>query len=560
MAEAIHIQTAKLMQQRVLAAYRIRAIAADFGAKLPADFELFHFVDLPIELIQKIVVKLMETKCTSLRREEMDMKVLMVPALDLYLAMKPRKVDLTAFLTFCPKQLKYQYLKESVIHISEKAADLEELTLVAPKIPSLRFFHDLADAELLKLLGKLRHLKVLRIEEIVYIRLTDLIQLCENLPDLEFLNVKIYNDICRLDFQELKIAEKLKSAMPKLQIFLFDSFGIENALIKCCVENLPNLRVIRVFSSVFSSFEDYYESSNETTRPSGSSNLRHLLVDYDVKDCAHLPSTFPLITHLRILLMPDADADAEEQNLTALMQLTHLESLEVINLPQDILHLFVEKFGPNLREISIEYDDECDSVSIDYSLGQLLALCPKLERLSYAANFKEDLKPIEFFSHLKEIRMDFWEFYENEHIRLTDIFRAPNLEKITFYGSGLDFEELRRVSTLIKEKKILRNLKKLHFTSHFNSVEYFKEDYFKEVAAFIKCVAASLPAISVITFDLHYRRFGYAALARTFTNGKTTNDEIDGITEFFENQIISSEFQELFVDEELIAILENYRC
>ncbi|CAB3367785.1 Hypothetical predicted protein [Cloeon dipterum] len=545
------------MQQRVLASHRIQGIAANFGAKLSADFELDHLFDLPFELITKIVVKLMETKCTSLRREEVEMKVLMVPALDMYLAMRPRKVDLTAFLTFCPKRLKYQYLKESLIHISEKAADLEELTLVAPKILSARFFHGTADAELLQLLGKLKHLKVLRIEEIVNIRLIDLIQLCQNLPDLEYLHFMIYNELRRLDFKKLKIAEKLKSAMPKLQVFLFDTIGSENALIKCCMDNLPNLRVIHDFSSVFGSIEDY-ESSNESTRPLGSSNLRHLLVDFDVKDCAHLPSTFPLITHLRILLVPFADT--KEQNLTALLQLTHLESLELINLPQDILHLFVVKFGPNLREISVEYDDECDSVSIDYSLGQLLALCPKLERLAFAANFKEDLKPIAFFSHLKEIRMDFWDFYGNEHIRLTDILRAPNLEKITFNGSGLDFEELRRVSTLIKEKKILRNLKKLHFVTNFNSIEYFEEDYFKEVAAFIKCVAASLPTISVITFDLHYRRFGYAALARTLTNGIRTNDEIDGITEFFENQNISSEFEELFVDEELIAILEKYRC
>ncbi|CAB3376042.1 Hypothetical predicted protein [Cloeon dipterum] len=500
----------------------------------------------------------MSTKCDSLRREEIEMQVLMLPALQLYLATRPRKVDLTAFLSFCPKQLKYQYLKESLIHISETAADLEELTLISADQRFSRFFHGTADAELLLLLGKLRRLKVLRIEEISSFGLVDLIQLCQNLPTLEFLHVMIYNELFRLNFKQLKIAERLKSAMPKLKVFLFDTIGHENALIKCCAENLPNLRVIHDFSSVFSSFEDY-ESSHEITPASGSSNLRHLLVDFEVvKGCAHLPSTFPLITHLRILWM--SYVDAEEHNLTALLQLTHLESLEFINVPQYILHLFVEKFGPNLREISVEYDeDECDSVSTDYSLGQLLALCPKLERLAFAANFKEDLEPIAFPSNLKEIRMDFWGFYGNKHIRLTDIFQAPHLEKITFDGTMFDFEELRRVSTLIREKKILRKLKTLHFTTNFNSVENFEEDYFKEIAVFIKCVAASLPDISVITLDFHYLRFGYAALARSLAIGKTTNDEIDGITQFFGNQNISSEFVELFVDEDLIAILEIYR-
>ncbi|CAB3376037.1 Hypothetical predicted protein [Cloeon dipterum] len=506
----------------------------------------------------------MATKCTSLWREEMEMKVLMVPVLRLYLTTtRPRKVDLTALLSFCPREEKYKYLKEMVTKISEVAADIEELSLVVNEKYG-RFFSDRAEEELLQALGKLRRLRVLRIEEICIINLIDLIKLCKNLPDLEFLRLIIADDIDHFEFNKEMIAEILKDSMPKLKVFLFETTGQESAahaLIKCCAENLQNLRVIQDFSSRFSSFEDYM-SSNEITPASGSSNLRHLKVDCNfLVGCTHLPAAYPLITHLKILWRPNVNA--EEKNLSALLQLTHLESLEFFDVPKDIIHLFVEKFGLNLLAISINYDDDVGDdlvdLSTDYSLGQLLALCPKLERLEFMANFKEDLEPIEFPSNLKEIRMILRSLYDNEHLRLTDILRAPNLEKITFDDCEFDFEDLRSATTLIRESKILRKLKELHFAI-FTSVETFNADYFKEIAAFIKCVATSLPDIQVISFDFYNNDcIDYSALARSLRNGKTTNDEIDGITEFFENQNISSEFEECFVDEELIAILEKYR-
>ncbi|CAB3384136.1 Hypothetical predicted protein [Cloeon dipterum] len=180
------------MQAKVNAAYRIRDIAADFGAKLPANFSLDQFLALPEELIHKIVEKLMATRCASLRREAMEMKVLMLPVLRIYLATGPRKVDLTAFLSFCPKQMKYLYLKKSEFWISEKAADIEELSLLVCERFFASFFAT-ADGELLQALRKLKHLKVLRIEEICDINLLDLI---ERLPKssqlLEYLHFSLH--------------------------------------------------------------------------------------------------------------------------------------------------------------------------------------------------------------------------------------------------------------------------------------------------------------------------------------------------------------------------------
>ncbi|CAB3384138.1 Hypothetical predicted protein [Cloeon dipterum] len=554
----INLATIMLAEANLTAVNRIRAIAAEFGAKLPDNFELIHLLQLPEDLFKMIVAKLMSTKCDSLRREEMEMKLLMLPALLLYFTVRPKKVDLTAPLSFCPRQHKYHYLKKSVLNISEVAADIEELSLVHTD-RNEPYISDIADDELLEALRKLKRLKVLRIEEICEINLTDLIELCQNLPDLEYLHFCLDNGIEQIDFEELNIAQQLKSAMPKLQVYLFDTSGhasAMNALTKCCAENLPNLRVIQDFSSLFSSFEDF-ESSNEITCTSGSSNLRHLTVDYDfVESCDHLPSAYPSITHLKILWKPDADA--KEKNLTALLELTHLESLELFDVPKDILHNFVEKFGPSLRAIYINYHDEY-SESTDYSLCQLSALCPKLERLAIKANFKEEPERSVLFGNLKEIKVEFWSDY-NDHIPPIDILQAENLEKITFVECELDFGDLGSLITMIKEKTILRKLKELHYIL-YSSVQTFDADNFKEKAAFIKCVAASLPDISVITLNIFHEDsfIDYAALARSLANDIRTNEEIDGITQFFENEHISREFIELFVDEELIAILQKYR-
>ncbi|CAB3384137.1 Hypothetical predicted protein [Cloeon dipterum] len=445
-----------LAEANLTAVNRIRAIAAEFGAKLPDNFELIHLLQLPEDLFKMIVAKLMSTKCDSLRREEMEMKLLMLPALLLYFTVRPKKVDLTAPLSFCPRQHKYHYLKKSVLNISEVAADIEELSLVHTD-RNEPYISDIADDELLEALRKLKRLKVLRIEDICEINLIDLIELCQNLPDLEYLHFNLHKGIYQIEVEELKIAEQLKSAMPKLQVFLFDTSRYDQtdvyALIRCCAENLPNLRVIQKFSSRFSSFEDY-ESSNEITQASGSSNLRHLTVKYDLAEsCAQVPSSFPLITHLRISWI--SHADIEEKDLTALLQLTHLESLELFDVPKDILHLFVDQFGANMRALSINYDDEDNpefSVETDFSLGQLLALCPKLERLSFRANFEFDPEPITCFNNLKEIRVEFWSDY-NDYIPLTHILRAPNLEKLWFEDFEFDFGNLGSVTTMVKERQ-----------------------------------------------------------------------------------------------------------
>ncbi|CAB3388192.1 Hypothetical predicted protein [Cloeon dipterum] len=60
------------------------------------------------------------------------------------------------------------------------------------------------------------------------------------------------------------------------------------------------------------------------------------------------------IGHTRQIVW-NGNANAEEHNLTALLQLTHLESLQFLNAPQDIVQLFLDEFRPNLRPICVVY-------------------------------------------------------------------------------------------------------------------------------------------------------------------------------------------------------------
>ncbi|CAB3388190.1 Hypothetical predicted protein [Cloeon dipterum] len=78
----------------------------------------------------------------------------------------------------------------------------------------------------------------------------------------------------------------------------------------------------------------------------------HFLLNHLTKD--HEDSLSSTIGHTRQIVW-NGNANAEEHNLTALLQLTHLESLQFLNAPQDIVQLFLDEFRPNLRPICVVY-------------------------------------------------------------------------------------------------------------------------------------------------------------------------------------------------------------
>ncbi|XP_065336653.1 uncharacterized protein LOC135937431 [Cloeon dipterum] len=511
------------------------------------------------DLIAKIVLKLMAKKCTKLVREKEEMEVLMLPALSLFLAMRPAKIDLTAFLTFCPMRLKCRYFKEAVIQISTKNPEVEELSLATLANRFFLTIHKVADAELLEALGKLTRLKSLRIEEIFEFRLVDVIDLCKNLPHLENIKIVLEKQTTRLILKKPKIAQKMKTAMSKLKVFMFDTRGINinTSLINLCAEHLPNLRVIGDFSDGFSSFDDCNMMADIAADP-GTSNLRHLLLDfYAIECCDEIQiAKFPLARHLKISTWPD-DGVEEHYLESWLSQLTNLESLQIeFCVPPDVIRRFLEKFGPSLKALNIIYCID-DPNETNLSFSDIFALCPKLERLHLGGNILEDAAPLTTFSHLRELGLEFFRKFNNR-IKLSEILRAPLLEKITFEGSCLDFEDLQKTTALIADKTILRGLKTLHVSDNWRSFSGLKAEYFQEISKFIKCAVTSIPGLKDVKFDVNNLCSGYSVLARSIRDGKTQNNDVPGVTQFFAGQTIDDELLNLYVDEELIQMLDKF--
>ncbi|XP_065335115.1 uncharacterized protein LOC135936284 [Cloeon dipterum] len=547
----------KIIRHRKFASDRIRAVAADCGVKLEPDFELNHFPQLSTDVIAKIVLKLMAKKCTKLVREKEEMAVLMLPVLSLFLAMRPAKIDLTAFLTFCPMRLKCRYFKEAVIRIATKNPEVEELSLATLANRFFLTIDKVADAELLEALGKLTHLKSLRIEEIFEFGLVDVIDLCQKLPHLENLKIVLERETTDLDLEELKIAEKMKTAMSKLKVFLFDTRGTNTSLINLCTEHLPNLRVIGDFSDGFSSFDDC-NTMADIARAPGTSDLRHLMLDFDsIESCDEIQlAKFPLARHLMMSMWPDDEV--EDQFLKSwLSQLSNLESLQIEFLvPPDVIRRFLEKFGPSLRALYIIYGIN-DPNETNLSFSDIFALCPKLERLYLGGNILEDEAPLTSFSQLKEIGLEFFQSFNNR-IKLSEILQAPLLEKITFFGYCLDLEELKKTTALVADKKILRGLKTLHVRYILRSFRDLDVEYFQAISSFIKCAVASIPGLKDVKFDVNGLCSGYSVLARSIRDGKTQNNDVPGVTEFFAGQTIDDELLNLYVDEELIQMLDKF--
>ncbi|XP_065342191.1 uncharacterized protein LOC135940963 [Cloeon dipterum] len=261
----------------------IRRIALNFGLSPTAAAKLQYITDLPLPLLLKVVKYLMTNECTSLIREEMNMKILMCPALELYLALGLKVIDLTAFLSFCPIRLKYQYLKSAVIGISQFTPNIEEL-LVSSKTPRFyRKFDSIVDAEMLKALYQLTNLRVLQLDEWCCFEIKDVFQLCENLPGLQILSINFpdsFDDFDDFYFDRVACAAVLKRSMSNLKEFIYTARR-NGTLRTQCMSNLSNLHVLHQYSELFRPKEDYDPSTPNEVVP-GYSNLRHLMIHINI--------------------------------------------------------------------------------------------------------------------------------------------------------------------------------------------------------------------------------------------------------------------------------------
>ncbi|XP_065342189.1 uncharacterized protein LOC135940960 [Cloeon dipterum] len=537
---------------------RIRRIALNFGLSPTAAAKIQYITDLPLPLLLKVVKYLMTTECTSLIREEMNMKILMCPALELYLALGLKVIDLTAFLSFCPIRLKYQYLKSAVIRISQFTPNIEEL-LVSSKTPRFyRKFDLLVDAEMLKALYQLTNLRVLQLDEWCCFEIKDVFQLCENLPGLQILSINFpdsFDDYDDFDTDRVECAAVLKRCMSNLKEFIYTARNNGTLRTECMRKrNLSNLHVIHQYSELFRPKEDYDPSTPNEVVP-GYSNLRHLMIhinvfyDYPPEKDIHI--THPHVTDLMMHWYENPDWTWE--GLNYILQFTKIESLTMLDFPTEVMFRFIDTFGAKLNALNIQHDDR--QMEPFLNLNYIFTACPLLERLRLWLVIN-DPEPITFYARLKEVELNF-SFPDGSRDEMVNILSAPDFEKVILSDPCL--EDLIKLTSKVAEKEILQKLKTLVIDLDVESFALFVDvDQFNGIVEFIKCAAACLSNLTTLKFYLNDRRSEYSTLAKSLRNGRTTNEEFPEVTAFFSGANINNESISWFVDEKLISILDSY--
>ncbi|XP_065351562.1 uncharacterized protein LOC135946972 [Cloeon dipterum] len=536
---------------------RIRRIALNFGLSPSAAAKIQFITDIPSSLLVKVVKHIMTTECTSLIRDESDMKILMYPALRLYMALGPKVIDLTAFLSFCPIRLKYQYLKSAVIRISQLTPNIEELLLSSKTPRYYRNFDSIVDAEMLKALYRLTNLRVLQLDEWCSFELKDALQLCENLPGLQVLSINFpdsfndYDDDFDDDHDEC--AALLKRCLSNLKEFIYTTRENDTLRTECMrnLSNLSNLRVFHEYSDLFRPKEDYDPSTPNEVVP-GYSNLQHFYIDFDMDIISgDVQLTNPHIRHIMMLWFrePDWVWDYWENVLS----FSNIESLTFLGFPPDVLFRFIDTYGAKLNALSIHHDNR--EMEPFLNLNRMLTACPLLERLRLRLVIN-DPEPITFYARLKEVELNF-AFLDGSRDETVNILSAPDLEKVILSNPCL--EDLIKLTSKVTKKEILQKVKTLVIELEIISFALFTNvDQFKGIVEFIKCAAACLSNLTNLKFYLNERRSEYSTLAKSLRNERTTNEEYPDVTAFFFGANINNESTSWFVDEKLINILDSY--
>ncbi|CAB3385384.1 Hypothetical predicted protein [Cloeon dipterum] len=487
-----------------------------------------------LPMLVKVVKYLMTTVCTSLVRVEMDMKILMCPALKLYLALGLKVIDLTAFLSFCPIRLKYQYLKSAVIRISQFTPNIEELLLSSKTPRYFRKFDSIVDAEMLKALYQLTSLRVLQLDEWCCFEITDVFQLCEKLPGLQILSINFpdsFDDFDDLINDRVKCAALLKRSMSNLKEFIYTARNNCILRIECMrMRNLSNLHVLHQYSELFCPKEDYDPSTPNEVVP-GYSNLRHLTIHinltYDYPD-NEIHIKHPHVTDLMMHWYEDPDWDWECLNY--ILQFTNIESLTMLDFPTVVMFRFIDTFGAKLNALNIQHDDR--QMEPFLNLNHIFTACPLLERLRLWLVIN-DPEPITFYARLKEVELNFsFRSPDGSRDEVVNILSAPDLEKVIL--SDPCFEDLVKLTSKVAEKEILQKLKTLVIELDVDSLALIVNlDQFNGIVEFIKCAAACLINLTNLKFYLNDRR--RADYLHKSLGGNATT-EINPLSSFFRRE------------------------
>ncbi|CAB3379999.1 Hypothetical predicted protein, partial [Cloeon dipterum] len=360
----------------------------------------------------------------------------------------------------------------------------------APNVKSLSFnILTSLRAEMMEDIGQLKMLVNLDISECV-IFIVHLMEICRNLPSLKFVKAIKVVFVNSQDFDD---ARDLFESFSHLIVLLFDCLysTMEEKVKrfwKLCIKHLPNLQAVGKCGTDPNSFLELTEED----LPQEPSQLRKLSTKPSSLLDLHLK--FPNMRVLRVLY-PEGQV-YNDSEVSPLLKFTKIESLELYNVPSiQFVERFVGAYGPRLQRCEIRNPA---NRHVALELKRIFNSCPELEILILEnVAISNCLTPVTFFSKLREFH---WLYTDTAEICLSNILRAPLLEKFTLHlpGGRIEADELQKLSRMISDGKILRNLDS--FAVSVNSQE-MSVDFFHALSSFVKNASAHLPILSKVTCE-----------------------------------------------------------
>ncbi|CAB3385495.1 Hypothetical predicted protein [Cloeon dipterum] len=393
-------------------------------------------------------------------------------ALALLLTPQTKRIELSGLMSFCPEDLRVEKFIKVLRIISDKAPNLTFLKIV--------MYSTVEDIGTLEPLFQLKNLHNLTLSNCP-IHFSCLMELCRNMKSLQEVDVRILNHPESIVCVDL---DTFKSSFSNLKVFLFsvnlgedeDTMRLEEQLWRLCVRELPNLQVARRYADR-KTFQNH-GNLRVMDFPSDISDLRQLFTR-PISLGLHL--MFPNVTHIDI----EFTENSEIREIHSLLKFSNIESLVLHNPPsKEIVDMFLTTYGPNLNLLVINAKPD----PITYKFKTIFSLCPKLRQLELLnVGMNDDLLKIQFFAELEYFDWQPPKKESHETAMLSDILSAPKLQSFTMRNEFFNADDLRKVSTLIADRKILGNLEQLHF-DHSSALEidadYKSDPQFSQFALF----------------------------------------------------------------------------
>ncbi|CAB3386369.1 Hypothetical predicted protein [Cloeon dipterum] len=448
---------------------------------------------LPACLRQKLLDGLCELTSTTIGEDKQMQELKRILSIFTHLLCPQiKEITLNGMLTFSPKKYREIALSQILILIATHAPNVLSLTLNVKKSSvKFEFWRRRARVQAIARLNKLRKLKL----DTHQVKYAEAKEICQKLPKLKYFDV-------RLDMSDRSIVqdniEGFKEAFSQLKVFLFPAeWWCETTryLFKQCLQHLPQLEVVQgcVCSSLYAPTLASPDNFGDYLQPSA---LCYLKVDW-LKLTRPWHLKFPNVRHLHL----EGNYGVSIEYIKPVLQFKKIESLKLNDFGgKEVVKTLLKTYGHNLHTLKLAFQ----SFPLKIQLKTIFANCLKLQTIILDhVNISDSSAPIKFFPPLKQFTWVTSDSAKNAF--LSNILQAPALETISIYNENYDVEDLKAVSALIAEKKILRQLTNFRYTSSLIEMENVNLEFFRAMSDVIKNALAFLPKLSSVKLALYYK-------------------------------------------------------